>query len=489
MTRRDGDLRFVLPHVVETAVVIGRYREARVAALARGLDDAEVRVRGPGGAPTAGLPDVVVAMGADAAEALETPGRAHLLLGRVPRAMRSSIRGSLPLLVRTAVTAPELVLPLSPAEPLVHHLRRLSAPRSRLRRGRNLGAAALGRLPFVAPGLAPPHSLVTLVPTPGSAHGPPAILQAAASLGMRPGNAWLLSLGRGDELQRAVFHVLDGAEPAWVVKFSRVPGYHSAFVRDATGLALARDAGGLVAAHAPRHLGRLEVGGLTASVETAARGGQLLPLLRTLPMALLDAIAGWVAGVGQETAHPASALDGELVRLRHLVAAEGSRLSLPPDLLDRLPPVPAVLQHNDLGSWNIVSDGRTFTVVDWESARRSGLPLWDLFYFAADVLPRLEGPADVDTLVRRTLQVFAGQSTHSARLHGWLRDAADRVGVPVNALGALATLCWLHHGQSAAGRASDLHGAAPAPLGHLARLAPAWLAHPGLGVAWHSMPG
>jgi hypothetical protein len=336
--------------------------------------------------------------------------------------------------------------------------------------------------------LVPSHSLATVVPEPGTRSGPPAILQAAGSLGVRSDD-WLLSLGTGDALQRAVFHVLDGPEAAWVVKFSRVPGYRSSFARDEAGLALAAAAGGVVAAHAPRHLGLLEVGGLTASVETAAPGRQLLHLLRTGPMSLVDGIAAWIGDVGEQTARPAPALEGERARLRRLVATDGARLGIPADLVDRLPQVRGVLQHNDLGSWNIISDGRGFTVVDWESARDVGFPLWDLLYFAADVLPRLDGPADVDTLVRRTLRVFAGDSPHSARLFGWLKPAADRAGVPTSALGSLATLCWLHHGQSAGHRETALEGAAPAPLGHLALLAPSWAEHPGLGVAWPSLGG
>ena len=30
-----------------------------------------------------------------------------------------------------------------------------------------------------------------------------------------------------------------------------------------------------------------------------------------------------------------------------------------------------------------------FTAIDWESANPAGLPLWDLWYFLADALPRL----------------------------------------------------------------------------------------------------
>ncbi|WP_143426738.1 phosphotransferase [Geodermatophilus sabuli] len=318
---------------------------------------------------------------------------------------------------------------------------------------------------------------------------PPAILQAAERVGVRPGRNWILRLGTGDVLQRAVFYVLEGQQPAWVVKFSRVQGYDRSFVDDAAGLALAQTSGGPVADHAPSHLGQFDVDGLTASVETAAVGTQLVHLLRRRPWQLLDEIADWIVRVGRHTARSPQLLEPERARLRALVVETGGPLGVPEDVVDRVPETPSVLQHNDLGTWNIISDGRSFTAVDWEAARHSGLPLWDLFYFAADVFAHIDGPADVSTRIERTLRVFAGESAHSPRLFRWIRAAATALDVPNSALGALATLCWLHHGQSPARREMDLRGAAHAPLGHHPLLAPAWLGHPGLGVSWAALNG
>ncbi|MEX5721403.1 hypothetical protein [Geodermatophilus maliterrae] len=284
-----------------------------------------------------------------------------------------------------------------------------------------------------------------------------------------------------------MFTVLDGSQPAWVVKFSRVAGYDRSFVDDAAGLALVRAAGGPVAARAPTYLGLVDAGGLTASVETAAAGNQLSLLLHRRPWHLLDSIADWIEDVGRHTAQPGSALEAERARMRRAVIEAGVSVGAPADLVDSVPPIPAVLQHNDLGGWNLITDGRDFTAVDWESARRPGFPIWDLLYFAADVLAQVDGPADTPTRVARVLRVFAGESEHSARLFRWVHSAAGSAGIPTSALGALATLCWIHHSRSAERRAGDLRGAAPAPLGHLASLTGAWLAHPALGVAWRAL--
>jgi hypothetical protein len=112
------------------------------------------------------------------------------------------------------------------------------------------------------------------------------------------------------------------------------------------------------------------------------------------------------------------------------------------------------------------------------------MPLWDLLYLLADALVRMEGPTDIDTMVSRCLALFRGSSPYSSTLFGWIRVAVDRLGLPPEAVGPLATLCWMHHGLSGTLRQSALDGAQPAELGHLARLAGPWLADRDLGPTW-----
>jgi hypothetical protein len=486
MTLRSADFRFVLPHQVEHALVFGDGRHPRLTAMASGLREAGVRVV-DSPADDSRRPDLVIAAAAEAAEALRQPARAHLLVGRPPVGLRCPTHSVLPLLLRGDPLTPRLIVPLVPLTALRYYLL-MAAPANRLARGLGRGIAPLTRLPLPAGALAPTQSQLSLV-LPRGGHQLPVILQAATEVGVRADGSWLLRLGRGDVLQRAVFTVLDGQRPAWVVKFSRVAGYDRSFVGDATGLALARTAGGAVAAHAPAHLGRLDVGGLTFSVETAAVGTQLGHLLRRRPWRLLDSIAQWIGTLGRHTAGPKSHLAAERERMRQVVSEVGVSLGAPADLVDRVPPIPAVLQHNDLGSWNIISDGSGFTAVDWESARRPGFPMWDLFYFAADVLTKIDGPVDVEARIDRTLRIFAGESAHSPRLFRWIRATAASLDIATSALGALASLCWLHHGQSPARRTADLSGAPQAPLGHHPLLAQRWLEHPRLGVSWPALQG
>ena len=99
--------------------------------------------------------------------------------------------------------------------------------------------------------------------------------------------------------------------------------------------------------------------------------------------------------------------------------------------------LPAVLQHNDLGTWNIVSDGGAdFTAVDWESANPSGLPLWDLWYFLADALRLLDGEEAADS--GAFARLFRGEAPASPELFRWTRTAVEALAIPAQVVGKLA---------------------------------------------------
>jgi hypothetical protein len=478
MTLRAADVRFVVPHPVRTAVVV----DGAPPAVADGFRAAGVL--GPG--PTEAV-DFVVATAGAVDRALDIEARSYLLLGRVdPGVVRRSGRAASQLLVVGTPERPAALVPMEPADSATHYLRRVATPAEPIRRLRNGAVAALAGSGLPVSRLAPSSRVATLLVSDGDRDALPHLVSVARAAEVRgtAGVGWVLALGGGDDLQRAVFHVLEQGRLHRVVKFSRVRGAVAAFERDEVGLGLAASAGDLVAAHAPSLVTRLEVDGLPGSVETGAAGRPLLDRLAGRPLRLVDAIADWVVETGLSTAVPPDRLGPEVRRLSTEVLPAWVARGAPADLLTGLAPVPGVLQHNDLGSWNILTDGRGFTVVDWESARAVGLPLWDLLYFLADALVRMEGPGGPGVLERRCLALFRGESRYSSTLFGWVRRAVDRLGLPPEAVGPLATLCWMHHGLSAGLRESALAGAAPAPLGHLARLAGPWLADPELGTTW-----
>jgi hypothetical protein len=347
---------------------------------------------------------------------------------------------------------PTLLVPRDRSNAISYALSAWSAPRTR---PRMLRAHLVARLPRLALRLAR-WPVVTIATHDAS---PPYVVAAALELlELESPVDWLLLCSQSDDLGRAAFLLFpEGApRPRWIVKFVRIPSYSDPIDRDERALAVVAAAGELVAAHAPRFVGRFEVGGLAASIETAAAGRRL--------SAVLGSAASRAA--------------------KQRIVDAGA----PGDLLDGLSGLPAVLQHNDLGPWNIVSDGGSeFTAVDWESANPSGLPLWDLWYFLADALRLLDGEDAADGVAFARL--FRGEAASSPELFRWTRTAVEALRIPSQAVGKLATLCWLHHGLS-----HEARGAAVDSLAHGGgTLTPAavayprvWLSDPELGSGWRS---
>jgi hypothetical protein len=475
VTLRAADLRFSLPGPVDTVRVLGG---SDLRPLAAGLRAAGMEVLPDS---SSALADLVVGD----ASALAVPAGAHLIIGGTVRG--TARRRVQPLLLRGDPSRPTLVVPLDQSGSLREHLRHRAAMHAPLARARNLALAVAAAQPSLPPRFLPSRSLATVV-TSTQRTAPPLLLAAAHELGLPPDPGWVLALGSGDDLQRAVFHVSHGGQRRWVVKFSRVRGHDAPFQRDAEGLALARSSP-VAAARAPRLLGRLTVSGTPLSVESAAPGHPLADwLLRygRTPGAirLLEDLSAWVVDVGVQTAEPAAALESERRRLSREVLPAWLPAGAPADLVLRLPPVPGVLAHQDLGTWNVITDGTSSMAVDWESARRPAMPLWDLLYLLGDGLVRLDGETDRAVLTSRALALFRGESPQSPMLFSWVGRAVRAQGLPADAVGPLATLCWLHHGLSAVERGRALAGAAPAPTGHLARLAAGWLLDPALGPTW-----
>jgi hypothetical protein len=391
------------------------------------------------------------------------------------------------LMLRPDRERPTLALPLDQPLPASYALETWSVVDRRWKTARMRAARALvarGRFPSWA---SPATTVATRLA------GPPLLVAAAHELGVPDDAGWFLTFGQGDALSRNAFHLFPPAHdrPEWILKFARVGGYSTRFADDERGLALAASAGGTVAAHVPRLLGRLEVDGVHASLETAAAGRRLRDALarpgdRAAKLRLVDRVAAWILELDRLSRRPPEALDAELERLRSEVVPSWADLGAA-EVVDQLPSLPAVLQHNDLGSWNVVAEGEDFVVVDWEDAREAALPLWDLLYFLADALVQLDGPAAPEQLPERMTRLFAGKAPASPFLFAWIRRATEAMVVPTDAVSAIATLCWLSHSLSAGRHDRDLATYAPrhpARIHGFEGMARAWMEHPALGVGW-----
>jgi hypothetical protein len=481
MSLHRVDPRFVLPHRVRRAVVVGNLEEWRAGLVSAGI---EVSNASSNREP----PDLVVTTARLVAEARRTRARSIIVEGSRERPFRGGDYEARRLLLRPTRERPTLALPLDQPAPVSYALERWSVVDRRWKTARLRAARVL-----VSRGLFPSWaSPVVTVAT--QAAGPPTLVAAAAELGVPRDVSWFLTFGQGDALSRNAFQLFGAGsdQPEWVLKFARVAGYSERFDNDERGLELAHAAGGVVAAHAPRLVGRFEVDGVHASLETAAAGSRLSDLLltpgdRTAKVKLIDRIAAWIQEVGRLTQTSSEAMGAERERLRSDVVPRWSELGVRSNLVDNLPPLAAVAQHNDLGPWNVVADDGDFVVVDWENVREAALPLWDLLYFLGNAFVLLDGSNAPEHLPARMVRLFAGEAPSSRLLFSWVRRATDAAGVPPNAVGAIATLCWLSHSLSVGAHNEDLATFTPRdpPRVHgFEGIAPAWMAHPALGPTW-----
>ena len=476
MTLRRVDPRFCLPRAPRTALVLAGAEgwqsglaEAGIEVVARGADA-----------------DLVVAPASSAGLAVASGAGMVVLEGwgggrRLRRAGLSTRR----FLVRPDALLPDFLLPLEAPKVADYAVTRWSAGFTRPKAVRNRLASLLLRC-----GLFPEIGSVVAI---GSrAPGSPYVIRAAQRLGVPPDADWLLACGQADALSRNVFHLFEqGARmPSWVLKFSRRPGYDDPFVRDERGLSVAQEVA-IATRHAPTLLGRFQADGLDASLETAAPGTKLrhallAPGSEAGKLALIDAVAGWLVDLATASAAAPDALADERRRLAEDVIPAWRGRGVTEDLIHDLPPVAAILQHNDLGSWNLVVEGANFTAVDWEAARRLGLPLWDLLYFLTDALATLDRVPSPDEQDEHTRLLLRGESKRSPLLFDWVRRMVAGLDIPRGAVGPIATLGWLHHGLSHAARvdAARRFGSETGLAAPGSRVASFWLTDPRLGATW-----
>jgi hypothetical protein len=379
-----------------------------------------------------------------------------------------------------------MVLPLDDPPLVAYAMSRWTLQRSQPRRLRNQAAALVLRVPLVAERR--PQVSVGQHGT-----GLPFLLQAATAHGVPPDARWALTL-EGDELSRCIFYVFDpGADaPRLVVKFSRLRDDPHAFDRDERGLSHVAGAPQAVLDHVAVMHGRFEVDGHHASVEAAAPGERLDVYLHRRGgkpdgLRLIGRIADWIVELARATV---GGPDAQAAERRRVAEEIVPRYDLAPGVageLLALGPVPSVVEHRDLGTWNVVGDDRHFTVLDWEGATSGGFPLWDLLYFLTDALAtwsRPAGPAGRDAF---TLALLRGDSELSPLLFERVRGLVSALGIAPEDVGRLALLSWLHHGLShrrRAARAGDLGATATTNVPPLERVAGLWLADERLGTGW-----
>jgi hypothetical protein len=475
---RRIDVRFALPRPVRRAVVLGDLPSWREGLAQAGIETV----------PAAGAeqPQLVVAPSSLMREALTlAPEMLVLEGGRRLRSLQAGGWSGQVLLLLPDLERPELLLPAGEEDAVRYAVRHWREGLTPLTRARNVLVRE-----FLARGFIPPGRSATTVAA--RSNGPPFLVAAALEALPVDDVRWFAAIGTWAHAgSRGAFYLFppDAAEPAWVVKFARVPGLSGPFVRDEQGLRLAERTGGIVATHAPRLLGRFEVSGLEASIETAATGSRLTDVLRSSRparerLAALERVASWIVQLARDTSSPPQTLEPELRLLADDVVPRWTKHGLPATLIDDLPPVPAVFQHGDLHAENVFLRGDRFTVVDWESAQAQGMPLWDILYFLTDALAAIAGVNSEDEREEHFVRLWRGDLASSEVLFRWTRATAQASGVPADAVGPVATLLWLSYALGDVAR-SERRGDSPSAVTpSTLRFARRLLTEPGLGAGW-----
>jgi hypothetical protein len=189
-------------------------------------------------------------------------------------------------------------------------------------------------------------------------------------------------------------------------------------------------------ARPPSIVYRGPAGRRVALVESALAGERASTLLRREPARLerivarvSDWLSRWHTETQVERAFTVDDLERLILAPLRVVAPhvrDGTRYAerveaLGRSLVDR--DVNFAAAHNDLTTWNLLLDGDTLSVVDWEAAERESLPSVDLDYFIVDAT----------AVARRVERDVAFRLTESevdelARHVCWLGHARNELG-------------------------------------------------------------
>jgi hypothetical protein len=476
---RYADLRFLLPDAPRSVTLLDATR-----AVAEAWQAAGVAVIEP---QASTLPEVVVAPASWLEEAILKQSAMLVLYGRASR-RRLAAAGyqAAHLLALPSPCGPRLVVPLSSRPAVAGAL----SPVGRGRFSASTARRALGRL-ILRFGWAPGRITVTVAAR--DAPRPWLIHHVARAAELRRLDDWYLWLGDGDPLQRAVLHV-PTAMGGWALKFSRVPGNAAPFRNEERASRASARLPPPLAEHVPRMIAHGSDDKLPFVVETRFAGRTLTEVLQSnwsveRRLRYVERVAHWLRDVATATKAPPANLAGERERLTRLVALPWLDVGAVSAAMSKVEGVPGVLVHNDPGSWNVVVDRRGhFGLVDWESSRDVGLPLWDLTYFLADALTLIELRRFRDRTTA-ILKLFRGQSDYSELLFAQVRQAVTDLGLDAHAVGPLVSLGWLHHAQSPHLRRERLRTAGAeqdTDRGVLSLIAKPWLGDPTLGFGWRA---
>lgn len=210
----------------------------------------------------------------------------------------------------------------------------------------------------------------------------------------------------------------DAPVPRWVVRLPRAPRDNAILAHEYSMIAHLRRGGAYARATVPAPLWVTALEGHVIGIERYLPGramdglmmqharGPLGPQVKPY----LDLALGWLLRAQQETlvhsgqlndAHVHAYFSQPIARLRDTSALTAREL----DYLDCIEqqirdlarlPLPLVFKHGDFQPGNILVDGDTIAVIDWEFGQARTLPLLDIFGFLARTHARWYGLEEMD---------------------------------------------------------------------------------------------
>ena len=246
--------------------------------------------------------------------------------------------------------------------------------------------------------------------------------------GPRPHDLSFLMQGTGVGKVCCYVFADDAARPRWIAKMPRSPRDNAALAREYELIQSLRDGGSaFVRATIPHPLLTTHLAGHLVVVEPYFPGRSLDGLLpagkrctTTEVAAHLDPVVRWLLRCQQETLAQRGRLsDGQIETylidpIRRLRATarltDGEQ-----EYLDRLAersaeltrvPLPLVFAHGDLGPGNVLLDGASMLVIDWEFGERAALPLLDVFSLVARACACCHGLEEIDGYLEDYLAAF-----------------------------------------------------------------------------------
>lgn len=334
-----------------------------------------------------------------------SPARIALTPGRARRRLRAAHLTPLATYwVGPGWTHPSRFIPLDPRGPLAWYLTTIGGGADPVSAAIRAILRALAGIPGAADLVVPRFAVLAAAHPPPAGRGPAVLRDAAMAASARSSPVPPVLLTGGEEAwsRITVLAFGDGASaPRVAVKIARRAEDDEATRHEHTVLVAVRErVDADLRASVPEPLALTAVGRRTAIVQEMASGTSALARLRRWPHRPgraardLALTAAWLAALHNQTMRSREVPGSSGWRAHVEVPFERFLACFEPRskvvrLIERTgehaasigASLPIVLEHGDLGPWNVLVDGNQIRVIDWEVAR-DGPAMTDLVYAA-----------------------------------------------------------------------------------------------------------